>query len=203
MNDLKNEEPYHFIQADICDGDAVLEVLEEYGVDAVMNFAAESHVDWSVDSSETTVQTNVVATLRLLEVFKALTIFKQMIVRRWFVFFMFPLMRYMDHLSWKILLFEKVTERRQGLKIPYLEEITMYNGCISTDEFKKRYWMRNCRYMTFFVNERFDNRCSWMKWGSFWYISSNRSIIKLRSLILGTTLDFHLIIYKHLHNDSF
>ena len=45
MNDLKNEEPYHFIQADICDGDAVLEVLEEYGVDAVMNFAAESHVD--------------------------------------------------------------------------------------------------------------------------------------------------------------
>ena len=60
LNDLKNEESYHFIKADICDGDAVLKALEEYEVDA------ESHVDRSIDGPGPFVQTNVVGTLRLL-----------------------------------------------------------------------------------------------------------------------------------------
>tara|TARA_B110000305_G_C19455387_1_gene650593 strand:- start:794 stop:976 length:183 start_codon:yes stop_codon:yes gene_type:complete len=60
LNDLKNEESYHFIKADICDGDAVLKALEEYEVDA------ESHVDRSIDGPGPFVQTNVVGTLQLL-----------------------------------------------------------------------------------------------------------------------------------------
>ena len=67
LQDLEKENSYHFIQADIGDGDAVLKVLEDYEVDAVVNFAAESHVDRSIDGPEPFVHTNVVGTLRLLE----------------------------------------------------------------------------------------------------------------------------------------
>ena len=35
---------YHFVQADICDKEAVSKVFEEYEIDSVVNFAAESHV---------------------------------------------------------------------------------------------------------------------------------------------------------------
>ena len=45
--------------------------FQNYEVDAVVNFAAESHVDPSIDGPEPFVQTNVVGTLRLLEAFKA------------------------------------------------------------------------------------------------------------------------------------
>ena len=67
LQDLEQENSYHFIQADICDGNSVLQSLEDYEVDAVVNFAAESHVDRSIDGPEPFVHTNVVGTLRLLE----------------------------------------------------------------------------------------------------------------------------------------
>jgi len=67
LQDLVQENSYHFIKADICDGNAVLQALEDYEVDAVVNFAAESHVDRSIDGPEPFVHTNVVGTLRLLE----------------------------------------------------------------------------------------------------------------------------------------
>ena len=67
LQDLEKENSYHFILADIGDGDAVLQALEGYEVDAVVNFAAESHVDRSIDGPEPFVHTNVVGTLRLLE----------------------------------------------------------------------------------------------------------------------------------------
>ena len=67
LQDLEKENSYHFIQADICDRNSVLQALEDYEVDAVVNFAAESHVDRSIDGPEPFVHTNVVGTLRLLE----------------------------------------------------------------------------------------------------------------------------------------
>ena len=67
LQDLEKENSYHFIQADICDGKFVFQALEDYEVDAVVNFAAESHVDRSIDGPEPFVHTNVVGTLRLLE----------------------------------------------------------------------------------------------------------------------------------------
>ena len=71
LQDLEKENLYHFIQADICDGDAVLKAFEEYEIDAVVNFAAESHVDRSIDGPEPFVHTNVIGTLRLLEATKS------------------------------------------------------------------------------------------------------------------------------------
>ena len=61
LQDLEEENSYHFIQADICDGNACSSI-GKYEVDAVVNFAAESHVDRSIDGPEPFVHTNVVGT---------------------------------------------------------------------------------------------------------------------------------------------
>jgi dTDP-glucose 4,6-dehydratase len=70
LQEFEGSNHYKFIQADICDQGAVAEVLSTYHVDAIVNFAAESHVDRSIDGPEPFVQTNVVGTLRLLEATK-------------------------------------------------------------------------------------------------------------------------------------
>ena len=56
---------YEFIQGDICDTDLVSKLSKQ--VDAIVNFAAESHVDRSIDSSKEFIQTNVSGTHTLLE----------------------------------------------------------------------------------------------------------------------------------------
>ena len=56
---------YEFIQGDICDTDLVSKLSKQ--VDAIVNFAAESHVDRSIDSSREFIQTNVLGTHTLLE----------------------------------------------------------------------------------------------------------------------------------------
>jgi dTDP-glucose 4,6-dehydratase len=56
---------YEFIQGDICDTDLVSKLSKQ--VDAIVNFAAESHVDRSIDSSKEFIQTNVSGTHALLE----------------------------------------------------------------------------------------------------------------------------------------
>jgi len=58
---------YFFVQADIVDQKKVLATLEEYQVDVIVNFAAESHVDRSIDNPYPFVQTNVLGTQNLLE----------------------------------------------------------------------------------------------------------------------------------------
>ena len=55
-----------FRSGGIGDNDLVARLLREHAIDAVVNFAAESHVDRSIDSPEPFIQTNVVGTLRLL-----------------------------------------------------------------------------------------------------------------------------------------
>jgi dTDP-glucose 4,6-dehydratase len=60
--------PHHvFVQGNIGDGELVARLLAEYQPDAVLNFAAESHVDRSIDGPGAFIQTNVVGTLALLE----------------------------------------------------------------------------------------------------------------------------------------
>lgn len=56
-----------FVQGDIGDRDLVTKLLAEHRPDAIINFAAESHVDRSIDWPAEFVQTNVVGTLGLLE----------------------------------------------------------------------------------------------------------------------------------------
>ena len=63
-----NGDPEHiFIQGDIRDRELVRRILDGYRPDAVVNFAAESHVDRSIDNPESFIQTNIVGTWRLLD----------------------------------------------------------------------------------------------------------------------------------------
>ena len=55
------------MQADIADRDAVRNLFEEVRPDAVLNLAAESHVDRSIDSADDFVHTNIIGTFVLLE----------------------------------------------------------------------------------------------------------------------------------------
>jgi dTDP-glucose 4,6-dehydratase len=66
LSGIENDSRYEFMQADICDPDAVGRILRK-GVDAVVNFAAESHVDRSILNSQEFIQTNVVGTMNLVE----------------------------------------------------------------------------------------------------------------------------------------
>ena len=66
LADLAADPRYVFVRGDIGDAALVARLLAEHAIDALLNFAAESHVDRSIDSPEPFVQTNVVGTLRLL-----------------------------------------------------------------------------------------------------------------------------------------
>ncbi|WP_010493885.1 dTDP-glucose 4,6-dehydratase [Paenibacillus elgii] len=58
---------YRFVQGDIADADAVRRVLDKEGVDTIVHFAAESHVDRSIADPQAFVRTNVLGTGCLLE----------------------------------------------------------------------------------------------------------------------------------------
>jgi len=63
------DNPNHiFVKGDICDSDLVTRLLEEHAIDAIVNFAAESHVDRSLVEPGVFIQTNVQGTLTLLKV---------------------------------------------------------------------------------------------------------------------------------------
>jgi dTDP-glucose 4,6-dehydratase len=64
LSDLSGDPRHSFVHADICDATAVRDALQ--GVDAVLNLAAESHVDRSVVSAAPFVRTNVLGTQTLL-----------------------------------------------------------------------------------------------------------------------------------------
>ncbi|MBN2244156.1 MAG: dTDP-glucose 4,6-dehydratase [Acidobacteria bacterium] len=66
LSGLERDPRHTFIQGDICDADAAAPPLDG-GVDAVINFAAESHVDRSILESGEFIRTNVVGTHNLLE----------------------------------------------------------------------------------------------------------------------------------------
>lgn len=65
---LEGDDRYAFVQGDIGDSKLMKRVLEQYRPRAVINFAAESHVDRSIACAEEFIATNVVGTFRLLEV---------------------------------------------------------------------------------------------------------------------------------------
>lgn len=62
-----HHERHYFARADIGDVQAITHLLEKYGPRAIINFAAESHVDRSIHDPDGFVQTNVCGTLRLLQ----------------------------------------------------------------------------------------------------------------------------------------
>lgn len=58
---------YHFVQGDIADRRAVEAAITDYGVEAIVNFAAESHVDRSIHDAGAFIHTNIAGTQVLLE----------------------------------------------------------------------------------------------------------------------------------------
>ena len=67
LTDLSGDARYKDVIGDIGDERLVSQILDEHQPDAVVNFAAESHVDRSIDGPEPFFQTNVLGTLHLLE----------------------------------------------------------------------------------------------------------------------------------------
>ena len=67
LQPLQGDANHLFVKGDIGDGALLESLLRDHHPDAVVNFAAESHVDRSIDGPAAFVQTNVVGTLTLLE----------------------------------------------------------------------------------------------------------------------------------------
>jgi len=64
---FENHPNHKFIKGDICDGALVEKIMDEYKIEAIINFAAESHVDRSITAPKIFIETNVKGTLVLLE----------------------------------------------------------------------------------------------------------------------------------------
>jgi len=76
LKDIEGNPRHSFVQGDICDADLVRSLLDERKIDAVVNFAAESHVDRSLIGASEFVRTNIMGTNVLLETAKAHTLSK-------------------------------------------------------------------------------------------------------------------------------
>ena len=67
LANISADKRYQFLQADICDVQAMIETVESFQPDVVMHLAAESHVDRSIAGPEVFLRTNVMGTFALLE----------------------------------------------------------------------------------------------------------------------------------------
>jgi dTDP-glucose 4,6-dehydratase len=69
LADIENDfqDQYVFIKADICDRAGIDGIFDDYSIDTVCHFAAESHVDRSIVKPDAFIQTNIVGTFNLLE----------------------------------------------------------------------------------------------------------------------------------------
>ena len=68
LSSIESNRRYSFSQADIADREAMTGLVKAFEPDAIMNLAAESHVDRSIDGAADFIQTNMVGTFQLLEV---------------------------------------------------------------------------------------------------------------------------------------
>ena len=71
LQTVQNDARHHFVHGDIGDVDLIEKVLREHAIRAVVNFAAESHVDRSIHGPGEFIHTNVVGTFHLLESVRA------------------------------------------------------------------------------------------------------------------------------------
>ncbi|MFW5777253.1 MAG: dTDP-glucose 4,6-dehydratase [Spirochaetota bacterium] len=67
LSDLQDSDRYRFVHVDIRDEETVQRLFEEYDVDTVVHFAAESHVDRSIFGPRDFITTNIMGTFNLLE----------------------------------------------------------------------------------------------------------------------------------------
>jgi len=67
LSDLENNPDFEFIKGDVADGKLVKNIFSSKQLDAIVHFAAETHVDRSIDDPSCFVRTNVMGTFELLE----------------------------------------------------------------------------------------------------------------------------------------
>lgn len=67
LTDIEKRNNYKFVKADICNGERIRQIFENYEIDHVVHFAAESHVDRSIKDPVAFVRTNVMGTAVMLD----------------------------------------------------------------------------------------------------------------------------------------
>lgn len=67
LDHIMQNDDFIFYQADICDRERIYEIFEKEQPDVVVNFAAESHVDRSIDDPEIFLRTNIIGTAILMD----------------------------------------------------------------------------------------------------------------------------------------
>jgi dTDP-glucose 4,6-dehydratase len=67
LSGFEDHANHRFVKGDICDGELIERIIDEYNIEAIINFAAESHVDRSITEPKVFIETNVTGTLTLLE----------------------------------------------------------------------------------------------------------------------------------------
>ena len=67
LKDIEKRDNYTFVKADICDKEAISRVFAENDIDRVVHFAAESHVDRSIENPEIFLNTNIIGTAVLMD----------------------------------------------------------------------------------------------------------------------------------------
>ena len=70
LKDIAHLSNYIFVKGDICDKKLVNDLFQQYEIDYVVHFAAESHVDRSIESADEFVRSNVLGTLTLIDAAK-------------------------------------------------------------------------------------------------------------------------------------
>ena len=67
---IHNKKQYQFYKKNICDKKAIQEIFSKHKIDAVVHFAAETHVDNSIEQSDQFISTNILGTHNLIQVCK-------------------------------------------------------------------------------------------------------------------------------------
>lgn len=70
LSEVQQNSRYRFIEGDICDKTLVAQIFEKHQIDGVIHFAAESHVDNSIERPDNFIKTNIEGTFVLLETAK-------------------------------------------------------------------------------------------------------------------------------------
>ncbi|MFG6147775.1 dTDP-glucose 4,6-dehydratase [Halobacillus sp. B23F22_1] len=70
LKEVENHENYHFIHGDITDEKLVQSIFEDFPIQGIIHFAAESHVDRSIEDASSFIDTNVKGTMILLQAAK-------------------------------------------------------------------------------------------------------------------------------------
>jgi dTDP-glucose 4,6-dehydratase len=71
LKEIGNSPRYRFVQADVADLDAMIDIFQSFEPDHVMHLAAESHVDRSITGARDFIETNITGTFALLEAARA------------------------------------------------------------------------------------------------------------------------------------